>query len=247
MINAIIVGHEAQTFHAIERSIGAIHPQVTLCGQAKSCQETLAMIEQSAPDLLFLETEMPKANCFQMLDRLSGFSFETILLAHSDKLAFDAVKYQVSGFVLKPIETTELADAIHIAEYRIKTKKKIQENELLLHDLRDQPPLNDLFPIPTMDGYDFIPVQDIIRCEGFQRCTRIVTKNKSDILSSHHIGVFVKQLEKHRFFSTHKSHLINPSHIKKYYKEGTLQMADDSMVPVSKRRKSNFIKLMIAR
>ena len=97
---------------------------------------------------------------------------------------------------------------------------------------------------PTLKGFDFISIHDIIRCEGLQKCTRIITQEKSDIISSYNIGEFVKRLEKHGFFQNHKSHLINLRHIKQYYKEGTIKMADNSFVPVSKRKKSQFLKLM---
>ena len=56
---------------------------------------------------------------------------------------------------------------------------------------------------------------------------------------------FSKQLEPFGFFSTHKSHLINLSKVKEYYKEGTVKMTDNSFVPVSKRKKSQFLNQML--
>ena len=102
----------------------------------------------------------------------------------------------------------------------------------------------NIIGIPTIEGYDFISIQDIIRCEGYQRCTRIVTNQRSDIVSSYHIGFFKKRLENCGFYSTHKSHFINLHHIRKYLKEGSILMSDGTYVPLSKRRKTNFMKLL---
>ena len=68
---------------------------------------------------------------------------------------------------------------------------------------------NALVGIPNIEGFDFVFVKEIIRCEGLQKCTRIITTSKTDIISSYNIGEFRKLLEPYHFFSPHKSHLIN--------------------------------------
>ncbi len=96
--------------------------------------------------------------------------------------------------------------------------------------------------IPTFEGFEFVTSDEIIRCEGLQKCTRIVLKNKDNIVSSFNIGEFEKMLSNYGFFSTHKSHLINLSCICRYSKDGTLIMCDNSVVPVSRRRKKIFLE-----
>lgn len=63
-----------------------------------------------------------------------------------------------------------------------------------------------MFGIPTLEGYDFIRVRDIIRCKGLERCTQIVTVERSNIVSSYNIGEFVRLLEPFGLFSP-----INPT------------------------------------
>ena len=78
-----------------------------------------------------------------------------------------------------------------------------------------------------------------------QKCTRIITTTKTDIISSYNIGEFKKLLEPYGFFVTHKSHLINLTFVKHYRREGTIILKDNSSVPVSKRRKAIFLKQVI--
>jgi two-component system LytT family response regulator len=51
-------------------------------------------------------------------------------------------------------------------------------------------------------------------------------------------------LSEYKFFRAHQSHLINLSHIKRYEKAdgGYLVMSDNSIVPVSFRKKDELMK-----
>lgn len=120
-------------------------------------------------------------------------------------------------------------------------KVKLEQLEKLLKEKR----ADELIGIPTLDGFDFIKVNEIIRCEGLQKCTRIVTTSKTDIISSYNIGEFRKLLEPYCFFSPHKSHLINLTFLKKYKREGTIVLRDNSCIPVSKRKKCEFLEVII--
>ena len=96
--------------------------------------------------------------------------------------------------------------------------------------------------IPTFEGYEFVSSEEIIRCEGLQKCSRIHFLGKPSLVSSYNIGEFEKLLKPYGFFSTHKSHLINLSCIRKYSRDGCLYMSDNSVVPVARRRKSAFLE-----
>ena len=95
--------------------------------------------------------------------------------------------------------------------------------------------------IPTAKGLEFVRTQDIIRCEGIQKITKIYIHPQKSLLSSYNIGKYIQLLEPYGFFTAHKSHLINLDFILRYHKEGTITMEDLSTVPVSKRRRSSFL------
>ncbi len=245
MINTILVDHDAQSLAFIEQQLNAFCPQLSISGVATSSCEACQLIESITPALAIIAVEMPKFNGFQIHDNFSSTTLETIFLAQSTEYAVEAVKYQVSGYVLKPVQLDALLDAVGTAQSRIEEKArrlKKQNGHSLSQSTR---PPGNLIGIPSLKGFDFVAVEDIIRCESLQKCTRIVTRERSDLLSSYNIGEFIKQLEPHGFFSPHKSHLINLAHLKQYYKEGTIKMRDNSFVPISRRKKSMFLKMMM--
>ena len=241
-MKTIVVDYEPRYFHSVAQELQSNCPQIELAGVATTYEGALNLMDESQPALIFMEIDMPGANAFDILRKTSLSNFETIFFSHSSEQALEAIKHQACGYVLKPLKVEEVVPAIEVAQCRINSRKEGISNMVS--------PQGILFPdniigIPTMEGFEFIKIEDIIRCEGFQRCTRIITIDRSDIISSYHVGVFRKRLSSRYFYSTHKSHLINLQHIRSYMKEGTIKMSDGTCVPVSKRRKSEFLNLLM--
>lgn len=106
-------------------------------------------------------------------------------------------------------------------------------------------PHTRLIGIPTIEGLEFIATEKIIRCEGLQKCTLIITTEKSNIISSYNIGKFANLLEENGFFSCHRSHLINLQYVKKYTREGYIFFSANSKpVPLARRKRCEFLKEM---
>lgn len=88
-----------------------------------------------------------------------------------------------------------------------------------------------------------IAVTEILRLESKGIYTIIHTKNNSKFISSKHLKIVESELRATFFFRVHKSHVVNLREIGVYEKGkgGTLVMSDGSLVPVSKRKKSEFL------
>lgn len=94
--------------------------------------------------------------------------------------------------------------------------------------------------MPDLQGCVMVKIDQIIRCEGLQKCTRIVLADRPQVISSYSIGVFRKILAPFNFLLVHKSHLVNSEHIYRFENEGLLFLSDGSSVPVSRRRRSQL-------
>ena len=176
-----------------------------------------------------------------MLQRAVSNGSETILVTHLRVLPIEKVRLPACAFVSKPVNSEDLVRAVEEAQRRLALREENQRNCLLIKKMLHQLSHDELIGIPTMRGFDFIHVDDIIRCEGLQRCTRIVTKTQSNLVSSYNLGEFIKMLEPYGFFSPHRSHLINLHYVVRYNREGSITMADHSAIPVSRRKKQEFL------
>lgn len=95
--------------------------------------------------------------------------------------------------------------------------------------------------IPTIDGMEFLKVEEIIRCEGLRRLTKLHLEGRA-IISSYNIGEFGKLLGPCGFFAPHKSHLINLQYLRSYHVDGTIILRDGACVPLARRRKEAFLR-----
>lgn len=82
--------------------------------------------------------------------------------------------------------------------------------------------------------------EEIIRCEGMQRLTKVITADGS-IISSYNIGEFCILLKGWGFFLSPKSHLINLNFLRNYDTEGVFTLRDESSVPLARRRREAFM------
>lgn len=241
-MKAILIDDEEAARMVLAEALQQYCPEVELIAMADSAASGYALLTQHQPDLVFLDVAMPKESGFDLLRRLPSLDFEIIFVTGFDSYALDAIEFCAIGYLLKPLQSEALIKAVYHAKQRITTKFENDRNKQLLQNLSTPGSGNNRIGIPTMDGLEFVAAGDIIRCEGLQRCTKIYIKNNQSIVSSYNLGEFIRLLEPYGFFSTHKSHLINLSQIKRYLKEGTVTLINGTSVPVSKRKKAEFLQ-----
>ncbi|MEO1517065.1 MAG: LytTR family DNA-binding domain-containing protein [Bacteroidota bacterium] len=230
MIKAVFISREKAFLRPISQILHRIYPDIQLSGVANCPVEGQQLIHKDKPDLLI--TDRLLAEPLRTND-LTDSGVETIY-----------IQPPAQAPALQSFDADVLVDALDEAQARIIDRRQSQEQRAASATPSDSPvgqPIKQMIGIPTMDGLEVLKVQDIIRCEGLQKCTRIVTVDRSDIVSSYNLGEFRRLLEPYDFFSPHKSYLVNLGFVKKYYKEGTLLMQDDATVPVSRRNKKKFL------
>jgi two-component system LytT family response regulator len=243
---AVIIDDEPKLREVLGIKVKRFCPNVQLSGEANDAMSGYQLIKESNPDIIFLDISMPGESGFDLLDRFEEITFEIIFVTGFNDYALDALKLSAVDYLLKPVRTEDLKEAVDKAIKHIDNKEKLERFDILKHNLNNVGDQSTKIAIPGADAYDFVSIKDIIRCEGWQKYTKIFLQNKKCITSSYNIGIFKESLEKFGFFSTHKSHLINKHHIHKYLKEGTLIMSDQSNVPVSRRKKEAFLNEIIS-
>lgn len=242
MLTCIIVDDEPKLRTVLETKLNESFPQVKILGLAENASIGYDMIKRSNPDLVFLDIAMPGETGLELLDRFDIIEFEIIFVTGYQEYILEAMRISAVDYLLKPIRTEDLGQAINKAEQRKRNKETVKRYEVLKYNLNQETLQQAKVTIPSSEGYDFVKVADIIRCEGWQKYTRIFLTNGELLLSSYNIGIFKNMLESYQFYYCHKSHLINTEHIKKYYKTGRVIMSDNSEVPISRRKKEKFLE-----
>src|SRR5580693_7797144 len=79
---------------------------VEVKGHFLNVTDALEYLDGERVDLLFLDVEMPGANGFELLDRLT-YSPMIILTTSKTEYAFNAFQYHVNDYLKKPLPTND--------------------------------------------------------------------------------------------------------------------------------------------
>lgn len=240
--SALIIDDESKLRKVLQIKLEQYCEGIKVVGTAENVTDAFQKINELKPQLIFLDISMPGASGFDLLDRFPTIDFEVIFVTGFNNYVLDALKVSAVDYLLKPVITNDLIKAVNKARARIEEKEKLELYDILRHNLNHLGEQNTKLAIPGANAYDFVEMNDIVRCEGWQKYTRIYLKDGSCIVSSYNIGTFKEMLENYNFYSTHKSHLINTSLITRYLKEGTVVMSDGAQVPVARRKKEDFMQ-----
>ena len=243
-IESIIIDKEFAISTDLRKCLHAKFPEINIRGEASNCSEACKLIKAVNPDLIFTNVNVFKRSTRSMLPEMKELCFEMVYMSDRYEDAINAIQEDACGFIIKPISTGEVVLAVSSAIKRLSEKTCLrntsdpisQDNAILPH--------TKLIGIPTIEGIDFLHLHEIVRCEGLQKCTRIVSTRKNTLISSYNIGQFRKLLEEYGFFPCHKSHLINLMHVKKYTREGFVFLSDNAAVPLARRKRLEFLHLL---
>lgn len=215
------------------------HPTLAIAGEATNIQEGLQKINLLKPDLLFLDIEMPGGNGFELVRQLEkGSRPEIIFVTSQNNYAIQAFSCAALGYVLKPVEPEKLAEAIAVAEERIRQKNNEQRLETLLKNLETTNSAKQRIGIPNEKGVEFVTAGSIIYCEGEEGYTRIHLQENGNRLSSYPIGEYRKMLTSHDFYPIHRSILVNRSFVKEINRSGELELVNRKKLTISRRRRA---------
>ena len=243
MINAVIIDDEPKNIKVMTNMLKEFCPQIRLVGDAHNSNDGKELILQKKPELVFLDIEMPYGNGFDLLDSLMPVDFEVVFVTAFDKYILQALKYSALDFLLKPLNIDELKNAVQNAELRIRKNSINQQLGILLDNFKKREAGLKKIALPTLEGLDFILIEDIIRCEAQGAYTKIHISNSKKILVSKPLKDFENLLPEDIFFRIHNSHLINLNYIKKYNRGrgGLVELEDGSVLEVAARRKDEFL------
>lgn len=234
-LRAIIVEDEKISRDILKKYLKKYCPSVTVVNEATNVDEALQLLRKVEIDLLFLDVEMPYGTAFDLLDQLGPRDFETIFVTAYDQYAKDALNQQAAYYLLKPIEIDELIKAVDVVKLIKQRESEVQMDVNIQSTSPHQ--LTDKITIPTQEGFDVIPIKDIIYCAADDNYTHIYLKESKKLVSKT-LKHFDNLLSDKGFCRIHKSYLINTAQVTGYVKgKGGSVLMDQIELPVSPSRK----------
>jgi DNA-binding NarL/FixJ family response regulator len=116
MIKVLIADDQEIVCEGLKRILQT-DPEIRVIGTANDGQQALDLIEQSVPDVVLMDLQMPRMNGVQAIRHLkvSHPNLPVLVLTTymDDKWLFDAIRSGASGYLMKDRPRQELLDAIH--------------------------------------------------------------------------------------------------------------------------------------
>ena len=109
-LRVVLVDDEAPA-RSLLREYLAAHPQVEVVGECANGFEAVKRIPELAPDLVFLDVQMPKLDGFEVLELLDPGPVVVFCTAY-DQYALKAFEVHAVDYLLKPFGRERLAEAL---------------------------------------------------------------------------------------------------------------------------------------
>lgn len=245
MIKAIIIDDETNNQELISNLLKSYAENIQVVALANSVETAYQAIMEHHPDLIFLDIQMPDGTGFDLLKKFDKINFKIIFVTAHQEFAIEAFKYSALDYLLKPLSPTNLIEAVKKVEESINSEDLNLKLKILLSNIAEPIKSKKKIVLKTMERIYSVDIDDIIRFESDGGYTKVYLVDGKRIMVSRTMKEFDDLLLDVGFLRVHHSHLVNMNHLFCFEKaEGHVVMKDDSIVPVSNRKKDQLLELL---
>ena len=204
-IKTLLVDDEPRGLSSLQKLLEFNCPELEIIGVCSSADEAKYKIEQSKPELVFLDISMPEKNAFDMLTELSSINFEIIFVTAYSDFMLQAFRFSAVDYLLKPVEDNLLTEAVRRATKKIEERTAGNSLETLLYNMRNKEGGQKLkMCIPSLKGFQVVKLSEIIYCEASSNYTNFYFTERPLICASKPIHEYETLLEDCGFLLLHK-------------------------------------------
>jgi len=254
-ISALIVDDEKPARDELAYLLKAF-PDVNVVGQARNGLEAVNLIKEKAPDLVFLDVQMPGLDGFGVLKKLvdKRLKLPHIIFATAyDQYAVQAFEVNALDYLLKPFDKARVARALARARQFIEAPPPDSQRLAdLLESLgaRAAPPTKLL--LKTSQRLLLVDAKEMVFATIEDGIITIATRELEGTSNYRTLEELQASLDPNRFWRVHRSYLVNVDQVREvvpWFKSSyQLKMNDrrGSSIPVSRaqtRRLREFLNL----
>lgn len=204
-------------------------------------QAAFAILEKERPDLILMDVNIEgEYDGIELADKIHQTRNIPILFITSledDRTFKRAKRTNPIGFLAKPFNEIQLRRTVEliINQLENKTEKTDDSEETVFQ--------KDHFFIKNNQQLEKVFFNDIVYLEADGRYTKVITKKKKHLLRTS-LQDLIARLGKQQFVQTHRSYALNLKLVTNVDLFEYMVYLGDFHVPLSKRSKDNFLKLL---
>jgi two-component system, LytTR family, response regulator len=241
MYKALIIDDERLARNELKKLLSEFS-EIEIIGEAANATEGIEKIESLAPDLIFLDIQMPGKTGFDMLEELDRAPHVIFTTAY-DEFALKAFEVNAMDYLMKPVEPKRLKDAL----LKLQQADEKEQAASLIENNRGMLGENDQVFVKDGDRCWFVKLGEVRLFESVGNYAKVFFgANKPLILKS--LNALEERLDTRVFFRANRKHIINLRMIEKvepYFNGGLmLDLKGGEKIEVSRRQAVKFKEMM---
>lgn len=212
-------------------------------GEARNGVETVALVNQLKPDLLFLDIRMPGLDGLQVLERLTHRPTVVFTTAF-DQYAVTAFEVRALDYLLKPFGQRRFRETLERVRESLVTPAEVSAVDRGLEALERDRPLRRIF-VRSRGRIVPIAIEEVSRFEARDDYVAIHT-GQGRFLASLRMAELERQIDPDRFVRIHRSHIVNLDAVESIvpHRSGRLliTMRDETQLFASRARSQQLRK-----
>jgi two-component system LytT family response regulator len=229
--NTLIIEDELPARITLNSYLRKYFDTINVVAELGTVEESVSFLNKTQVDIIFLDIQLKDGKGVDILDRIDSTKYKIIFTTAHEEFALEAFKHRAFGYLLKPLDPTDFKEILNRAIKDLTTPKL--------------EPINNRIRIPISSGYEWIEIDDIIRCEAESNYTKVIVKDTKYIISKTLKHVEHELINSVLFSRVHQSHLVNLNWIDStQIKNNTITLKNGDEIPVSRAHKDELFQLM---
>jgi two-component system response regulator LytT len=232
---------------------------VVVVGEAGNGIEALRVAEDTTPDLVLLDVQMPGLGGFEVARRVLKAERppQIVFVTAFDQYAIDAFEVNAVDYLLKPVEHSRLVQAVQRARRRITNERPSgglanEELERIVQLVTERQARRGRVAIKAGERFLLAAAEEIIFASVVDDAIVVVTGTVSGASNYRTLDELQAHLDPNVFWRVHRSHLVNINKVKEivpwFSRNYILKMKDAKAteIPVSRsqtRRLREYLRL----
>lgn len=220
----ILIADDEPVARRVLRQELELRPDVEILGEADTGARALAAIEDSRPDIVLLDLEMPQMGGFEVIGRLRGGAHLPVIIVVTayDQYAIRAFEEGAIDYLLKPVSEARLAQALDRARELVRTRSEAAEALARLQEIVARSHAGQAIPDSRPrkivgragDEYFLLNADEVLAFQAEGELVWIVTA-RTRYLATQSLKAIEQKLQGGSFRRVHRNALVNVDHVRK--------------------------------
>jgi two-component system LytT family response regulator len=213
------------------RQLLASFPEFVVAGECRNGAEVLAALETSAPDVVFLDIQMPGIDGFEVIRRRTVERMPAVVfLTAFDQFAIKAFETEALDYLVKPVSEARFATTMNRLLKRL--------------DSTSTTPRDETIVVTTSRGATVLHLNEIDWIEAAGNYTQLWVGTRSYFLRES-LQLLEERAQKHGFIRAHRRALVRLDGVRELARTragaSVAVLESGVRVPISRRRSASFI------